>query len=259
MNDYWKDRAATSQNKLANKNIKQIERQLRKYYNTTFKHVITDFEATYNKLLETISEEREPTPADLYKLDKYWKMQGQLRKELQKLGDRQIKALSTAFEHNFFEVYYSIKVKGAEAFTTIDNSLVTQMINAIWCADGKSWSQRIWDNMSRLQQTLNDGLIEIVASGKKNSELKKLLQERFGVSYSRADSLVRTEVAHIQTEAAKKRYEDYGIQEVEFWAEPDERTCEVCGKLHKKRYPVGAAVPLPAHPRCRCVLLPVVE
>ena len=43
------------------------------------------------------------------------------------------------------------------------------------------------------------------------------------------------------------------------WADEDERRCEVCGKLHKKRYPVGANIPIPAHPRCRCCIVPVVE
>ena len=256
---YWQDRAAKAQQKIADKSIKQIERQLKKYYGRSLERVINDFEATYNKLLLTVEQGKEPTPADLYKLDKYWQLQGQLRQELQKLGDKQISILSKNFEINFFEVYYSLNIEGAQAYTTLDTNIVSQMINNIWCADGKSCSQRIWDNMSLLQQTLNDGLIEIVATGKKNSDLKKALQERFGVSYSRADALVRTEVAHIQTEAAKKRYEDYGIQEVEFWADPDERTCDVCGKLHKTRYPTGAAVPIPAHPRCRCTLMPVVE
>ena len=56
-----------------------------------------------------------------------------------------------------------------------------------------------------------------------------------------------------------QRYKDYGITEVEILADKDERQCEVCGKLHKKRYPTSANVPIPAHPRCRCTVIPVVE
>ena len=108
-------------------------------------------------------------------------------------------------------------------------------------------------------ETLNEELINCVATGKKPSELKRRLQERFNVSYHQADTIVRTETAHIQTEAAKKRYEDYGIQMVEVLADKDERRCEICGKLHQKRYPVGAQMPIPAHPNCRCCIIPVVE
>ena len=126
-------------------------------------------------------------------------------------------------------------------------------------ADGKSFSQRVWDNVNNLVDTLNEGLVHSVITGKKTTQLKKILQERFAVSYSRADSIVRTEMSHIQNQAARKRYEDYGIKEVQVWADEDERRCEVCGKLHKKKYPIGSQIPVPAHPRCRCSIIPVVE
>lgn len=256
---YWQDRAAQAQQRISEKNIKEIEKQMIKYYGSTMKRVIADFESTYDKLLATMEDGKQPTPADLYKLDKYWEIQRQTREELERLGARQIALLSKKFELNWFEIYYSINVQGARAFSTVDKQMVQQMINQIWVADGKSWSQRIWGNTTKLLESLNEGLIHIVASGKKPTELKNLLQERFGVSYSRADALVRTEVAHIQTQAAKKRYEDYGIRQVEIWADKDERRCDVCGKLHKKRYDTGAALPIPAHPRCRCCVVPVVE
>ena len=256
---YWKDRMAKSQTKLTNKSIRQIEKQMKKYYSDAMKRTIADFEATYEKVLRAVGEGKEPTPADLYKLDKYWQMQGQMRRELQKLGDKQIAALSKAFEENFFEVYYSIGIPGLEAFNTIDSEMVQQLINHVWVADGKSWSQRIWENTELLAATLNEELVNCVVAGKKTSDLKKLLLERFNVSYGRADALVRTELAHIQTQAAQKRYEDYGIPEMEIWADEDERRCDVCGKLHEKRYPIGAVPPIPAHPHCRCCIVPVVE
>ena len=258
-NKYWADRIAKAQSLLTEKNIKQIEKQLKKYYGKTMKSVIEDFESTYNKLLSTVEEGKQPTPADLYKLDKYWQMQSQLRTQLQKLGDKQIHTMSKTFELEFFDIYYSIDIEGAEAFSTIDTAVVQQIINQIWVADGKSWSQRIWENTDRLQQALNDNLIECLVAGKKTSDLKKLLQDNFNVSYYRADSLVRTETAHIQTQAAQKRYTAYGVQEVEILADKDERRCDVCGKLHGKRYPVGSVMPIPAHPNCRCAIIPVVD
>lgn len=258
-NEYWANRMANAQNKISKKSIKQIEKQMAKYYGIAAKHVIAEFEATYNQMLAQAADGQQITPANLYKLDKYWQMQAQMRKELNTLGARQIASLSKIFEINFFDVYYSIGIEGRNAFTTINSEGVKQLINQIWVADGKSWSQRIWDNTELLAQTLNEELITCVAAGKKTSYLKKVLQDRFGVSYSRADALARTEMAHIQTQAAQQRYKDYGLQEVEIWADPDERTCEICGKLHKKTYPVGAQVPIPAHPRCRCCIIPVVK
>lgn len=257
--DYWIKRNLQAQEELTNKNEKEVRKQLTKYYKKSTETVIGQFEKTYDKLLLSMAEGREPTPADLYKLDTYWQMQGQLRQELRNLGEKQVATMSKMFELQYFDIYYAIAIPGEEMFTQIDSAAVQQLINQIWCADGKSWSERIWTNTDLLQEALNENLIACVATGKKTSELKALLQDQFNVSYNRADALVRTEMAHIQTQAAQKRYEDYGIQMVEVWASKDERRCEVCGKLHKKRYPIGAAMPIPAHPRCRCTVIPVVE
>lgn len=257
--NYWQDRMAESQAALTNKTTKEIEKQVAKYYEDTFNRVIADFEATYNKILSAVEDGKEPTPADLYKLDKYWQLQAQTSKELEKLGNKKIALLSKEFEKNWLDIYNSIALQGGATYNTLDTSAVQQMINQIWCADGKSWSARIWEDTQELAATLNEGLIHCVASGKTTRELKNILQERFNVSYSRADALARTELAHIQTQAARQRYLDAGVQQVEIWADKDERRCEICGKLHKKRYPIGAQVPIPAHPRCRCCIVPVVE
>ncbi len=256
---YWANRLARAQEAITKKNTKQIEKQLAKYYSLTMKRVISDFESTYNKLLTITEEGKQPTPADLYKLDKYWKMQGQLREEIEKLGRKQIAALSKIFEINYFEVYHSLNIDSLEAFTTIDKGAVKQLINSIWVADGKTFSQRVWDNTSRLIETLNEGLVDTIVTGKKTTELKKILQERFNVSYRRADTLVRTELCHVQTQAAQQRYKDYGIKYVEVLVDPDGRTCEKCKALIGKKFPINGTPPLPVHPNERCTLIPVID
>lgn len=256
---YWQDRETDALNRLSNKTIKQTEKQLKKYYSDLMTRTLADFEAVYNKILLATAEGKEPTPADLYRLDTYWQHQAQLRKELNELGEKEIALLSKQFELNFFDIYFAVGTVGEATFSTIDKSLVQQMINSVWCADGKSWSQRIWKNTELLAETLNEELIHCVASGKKPTELKKLLINRFDVSYQNADMLVRTEIAHIQVQAALKRYEDAGVLEVQVWASEDERRCDNCGKLHKTKYPIGAAIPVPNHPNCRCNIVPVID
>ena len=230
-----------------------------KYYKKAMDNVISSFEATHKKLLKTMEDGREPTPADLYKLDKYWQMQGQLKKELELLGNREIEALSKTFTNAYKDVYDNLAIQGGAMFAEVDKKAAEQVMQQIWCADGKTWSQRIWTNTDKLQQMLNDQLLDCVITGKQTKDLKNLLQEKFQVSYNAADSLVRTEIAHIQTQAAHDRYIDAGIQEVEVWADKDERRCDVCGKLHEKRFSITEKIPVPAHPRCRCTIIPVVE
>ena len=256
---YWQDRMHASQNAVSAKTQKEIDKHVRKYYQQISKQVIADYESLFNEIVAKQAAGEAISPATVYAMNKYWAMNAQLTKRLSKMGSKLQAMMTKLFQIAYWRSYNSIKIEGLKAFTTLDDAAVQQIINSVWCADGKSWSQRLWNNTALLQQTLDEQLIHCVVAGKKTTQLKELLQDRFNVSYGRADALVRTEIAHIQTEAAKQRYTDYGIQQVEIWADKDERLCDVCGKLHKKKYPVGAQVPIPAHTNCRCCIVPVVE
>lgn len=256
---YWQDRMHAAQNAVSARTQREIDKRVRKYYKQLSKQVIAEYENLFNQLIAKQAAGEAISPATLYAMDKYWAMNAQLRKRLSATGSKLTAMMSKLFEIAYWNSYKAINIEGLDAFSTIDDAAVKQVLNSIWAADGKTWSDRIWDNTKLLQETLDEQLIHCVVAGKKTTQLKNLLQERFNVSYHRADTLVRTELAHIQTEAAKQRYTDYGIQQVEIWADKDERRCDVCGKLHKKKYPVGAPVPIPAHPNCRCCIVPVVE
>ena len=256
---YWKDRETAARQALLGKSHKEINTRLKKYYVRISKQLINEYETLYDKVLLKKEAGEQISPATLYQLDKYWELQAQTRKHLNKLGAFQQSLLSKVFEVFYQKSYHSINIKGLKAFRTLDEAAVKQVINSIWCADNKSWSQRIWENTAQLQQTLEEGLIECVAAGRKTSQLKEVLQERFNVSYGRASTLATTELAHIQTAAAQQRYKDYGITEYEFYADEDERRCPHCGKLHQKKFPIDSTPKVPLHPNCRCVILPVIK
>lgn len=258
--NYWIERQAKAQNALTDKGILATEKQLTKYYSHTMRHIIALFELTYNRVVESaMNYGREPTPADLYKLDSYWQLQAQLADELRKLGAKQESLYSKNFMELWETVYKNVALPSGGTFSGIDKAAAKQMINQIWCADGKSWSNRIWENTDRLREALNEGLTDSVIAGVNPNKLKERLMEEFNVSFNRADSLVRTEMTHIQTKAAEQRYKDAGIKRVQIWAKEDERLCDICGKLHETYYTLGENIPVPAHPRCRCCIVPVIE
>lgn len=235
-----KDEFAQNQSAITDKNILLAESQLRKQYRKLMKHIVADFESVYDKLL---SEKENPTPADLYKFQRYWELFAQVRVKLQKMGETQINLLTSVLEKNYETVYKSIPLP-----QTFPTTLDTSVLKTVWCADGKTYSERIWENTEKLAQTLNDELVSCIATGKKTTELKNELRKRFNVSYSAVDCLTRTEMAHAQTLAAQQRYKDAGITEVEVWAEQDERKCDICGRLHKKRFPIDEKPKVPVHP-----------
>lgn len=258
--EYWAERQARAQEIITQKNTAEIERQLAKYYKRSLAKISKEFELTYKTFLLNVEQGLESSPATLYRMDTYWQMQSQLREELLKLGEKQIALFNKQFVAQYEQIYRAAAiVDNLGGFDAVSVEAAAQIINAIWCADGSTWASRIWKNTDKLQEALNQGLVDCVVSGANSNRLKQRLVEEFSVSFSRADNIVRTELNHIQTQAARKRYEDAGITEVEVWADKDERRCDICGKLHQKRYPVGAQMPIPAHPRCRCRILPVVE
>ena len=258
--NYWIDRQARAQNALTDKSIAQTEKQLIKYYSHTSRRIMDSFELTYNRVVDAaMNQGREPTPADLYKLDSYWQLQTELTKELEKLGAKQQALYNRQFMDLWQTVYKNIALPSGAAFSGIDTAAAQQMINQIWCADGLTWSQRIWNNTEKLMEALNEGLTESVVAGVNPNKLKERLMAEFNVSYNRADALVRTEMAHIQTKAAEQRYKDSGVKKVHIWAREDERLCDICGKLHEKEYTLGQQIPVPAHPKCRCCIVPVID
>lgn len=261
-NQYWAKRIADTQNKVANKSINDINKQLSKYYKKTMESVVSDFEATYDKLLAN-AKDGKVLPNDLYQLDRYWKMQNQLQEKLQTLGDKQSVLFGNQFKKTYKDIYYSIPLQSSNAFSQTNFQNAQQVINTIWCADGKNWSSRIWDNTSKLQETLNDELIKCVAGGKTTKDLTGLLQERFGVSYHRASTITRTEITHIQTQAAADRYKDAGCDEYQILVNPDERTCDVCasfdGQIYKmSEMVIGVNAP-PFHTNCRDTIIPIIK
>ena len=257
--NYWKDRETAARHALMNKSQKEIDKKLKQYYVRLSKQLISDYQALYDQVQLKRANGEQVSPATLYSLDKFWELQAQTRKLLNKFGAYQQSLLSKVFQVFYKNSYNSINIKGLEAFNTLDEAAVQQVINQVWCSDGKNWSNRIWQNTAQLQATLEEGLIECVAAGKKTSQLKEILQNRFNVSYHMSDTLVRTELAHIATKAAQQRYADFGIKEYEVFADEDERRCKVCGKLHQKRFPINSTPKVPVHSNCRCVILPVID
>ena len=114
--NYWAERIAKNQEKLSDKTIKQINIQLQRYYGKAMDRVIRDFMLVYDKVWNAMEEGKAPTPADLYKLDKYWEAHAQMKKELQRLGNKEIELLSNTFETNFIEAYNTIALPGESTF-----------------------------------------------------------------------------------------------------------------------------------------------
>ena len=266
--DYWANRQENELNKVSSLTEKTINSQLDKYYFSLMKQVMADFEATYDKIM-SVGVGNPVTVADLYRLHKYWQTQARLKELCEKLGNKEVELLSKNFEKQWDEIYQKAALPSDEAFVIPSESNAKQMINTIWCADGKTWSQRVWGNLQLLQETLNEQLIHIVVTGRTTRDLRIALMERFNVSRKQANMLIRTEIDHIQTASAAKRYQDSGLTRYQILGR-EEGSCtrgrkgsidchEMDGKIFTyAEMKVGTNAP-PFHPNCRCRIKPVID
>ncbi|EHA3056708.1 head protein [Enterococcus faecalis] len=135
------------------------------------------------------------------------------------------------------------------------------IMNYPW--SGKTFSSRLWSNISTLEQRLSNSIINSLASGggvvealktMKNdgviSGMFKLEQGKFNRSI---ENLVRTEYSHFAVEGIRESFRGANVKESESWSAEDERVCSICGGFHgqliKNEHP-------PYHTLCRCTEIP---
>lgn len=105
-----------------------------------------------------------------------------------------------------------------------------------------------------LGNVLADGL----DAGSSSVEIARAMDEVVD-NPDRALLIANTEVSRAMSEATVDTYAANDIEQWEWLSEQDERTCDFCLDKDGQQYDVGGDDPRPPeHPRCRCVVLPVV-
>lgn len=132
---------------------------------------------------------------------------------------------------------------------------------------------------------VSEELAQGLAAGENPRKVARRITDRIDkVGKTRAETLARTEIVDAHATATLNRYEQDGVDGVtpqaEFRTSRDDRVCPICKAIDGKEYTVEAArsatfqfepdededaqagtfpVRPPVHPRCRCVLLPVIN
>lgn len=144
-------------------------------------------------------------------------------------------------------------------FATPDTNSLMKSINTRWT--GANYSERIWKHRDTLAKTIEKEVTAACLSGKSNRKISESIAERFEVSYSRAETLVRTETSYVRNSAALQAVLDARLEEYEILTSR-EGCCKVCEERAKIIYRVadamaGKTLP-PFHPRCRCSIIAVI-
>ena len=259
---YWTNRIDELSQILFDKTALETERQTAKYY----KDALIKTERDMGKLYDKIVEEGLGTDRiiDLYRYNRFYELRNNLAAKLETMGLQQTSLFQTKFERMYNGVQTIITKNAPDVISNsfVQEGRAKEIIESVWCADGKHWSQRVWVNTAKLQNAIENHLIDCVIKGKSKSEAIKQLREDFGVGFNAADRLLRTELNYIQNQAAADRYIAAGFNQYEWLTAGDERTCEQCGELDHQVFSfgereVGVNFP-PLHPNDRCTIIPVV-
>lgn len=258
---YWQKRELKQRELQYDRTLAQYEAELRKQYQQSLKAVSRDIEKLYDEILVASGNDT-LLASDLYKYNRYFSLMKSLNKQLKALGGKEI-TITNQKLLDMYAITSSSVGKSINFSGEFNQKTAKEVINSIWCADGKHWSNRIWQNKAQLQVALEKGLIDCVSRGVSKDELVKTLMETFDVSYRKADRIARTELSYVQNKAAINKYIEAGIDEYEILSAHDERTCPICSKMNGKCFKiaemtVGENAP-PFHANCRCSVLGVIK
>lgn len=262
--NYWYYRIAQNNNISMAEARKQLTSSERDEFNWSVWDYIkyakeNELNGKWVKELENASAKAHITRLDAINL--------QMKNQVAKLLDFQEKGLSKlisdVYTNGFYRTIYEYQKGIGEfsPFSMLDSQKIVELIKAPWSKDGKNFSQRIWgDQGGKLVSTLKNEFTNCVIRGDNPTTIAKMISNKFSVSRSSAERLVRTESAVFSSMATKKGYKSIGCEEFEVCAAFETRTCSDCGDRDGEHYPmskylVGSTAP-PFHPNCRCTTVP---
>lgn len=128
--------------------------------------------------------------------------------------------------------------------------------------NGYNYSQQLWGNTDNLVKDLKKVLKTGFVRGEHPRTMARDLAQKYKVANSRAETLVRTDGTMIVNRSAIQRYKDAGLRYYRILVHLDNRTTEICKKIHAedKRYLIdemqaGVNAP-PFHFNCRSGVIP---
>lgn len=260
--NYWQRRIQEQSEKALERTQKETEKELSRIYLQTIEQVRDDILKVYSKV-KSVKEGDEIQINDFYRNRRYWELFNTINKRLQALGQKQIGICEPAL----LELYQRTLEVLDEAVpkSKIHSSfLVPQMVDAkqalfqSWCLDGKNFSNRVWEDKSKMLLELKKQLNTFIIQGKSPWETAVGVSERLRVSESNAYRLMRTETAHAQIYAQTARYKEMGFTRGEWNA--DRCSCGHCKENDGKMFSLEElSRMIPAHPNCRCSFSVVVD
>lgn len=183
-------------------------------------------------------------------------------KENEMLEDYLIKNYEDTYYHSLYEISKGLNLK--TSFATLDKNKINQVIGKPWLKDGKTFSDRIWQDKEQLINTLRTKITQSFITGSTLDEavedISKFVSDKIKNKEYVARRLLETESAAYASKAQIEAFKSIDVEKYEIVATLDLHTSEICQEMDGKVFKlsdqeVGVTVP-PFHSHCRTVIAP---
>ena len=178
--------------------------------------------------------------------------------ELDEIDSMARKVFTENYHHTIFEVQKGFNI--GWDIGQIDERKLETLISKPWAADGKNFSDRVWQQKRQLVDEIHTQLTRSCILGKAPDDAIKAISKKFNVTKGQAGRLVMTEQAYFHSVAQKEAFNDLDVEEYEIVATLDSHTSAVCQEMDGQHFPMkeyqpGVTAP-PFHVWCRSVTVP---
>lgn len=183
-------------------------------------------------------------------------------KENEMLEDYLIKNYEDTYYHSLYEISKGLNLK--TSFATLDRNKINQVIGKPWLKDGKTFSDRIWQDKEQLINTLRTKITQSFITGSTLDEavedISKFVSDKIKNKEYVARRLLETESAAYASKAQIEAFKSIAVEKYEIVATLDLHTSEICQEMDGKVFnisdqEIGVTVP-PFHSHCRTVIAP---
>ena len=185
--------------------------------------------------------------------------------ELDSIDSMARRLYSDNYYHSVFEIQKGFNIGWDIA--EIDERKLDKLISKPWAADGKNFSNRVWQSKTSMVNELHNELVRTCILGKSPDEaikhMTKFVDKKFSNAKVQAGRLVMTEQAFFASAAQQECFNDLDVEEYEIVATLDSLTSVICQNLDGKHFPMkdyqpGVTAP-PFHVWCRSITVPWFE
>ena len=190
----------------------------------------------------------------------------QTQQTLEKLFGNELDEVDRMTSNTYTNNYYHTMFEMQKGFNigfnigTIDENKLSKIVSKPWAVDEKNFSERIWNNKTKMINELHNQLTIMCVQGKSPDSVIKYMSKKFNTSKAQAGNLVMTESSYFSSLAQKDCFKDLDVEEYEIVATLDSHTSSICqeqdGKVYKMTdYQPGVTAP-PFHNYCRSTTVP---